>query len=251
MGDNIPTIGTLNGSLTSQFKTCFDAVRELPEYRNKWIVKSEWVKIVNERCKDSLKGKKFVNKNLQNLENLHISDDSSSSDDEWFLGQNECQDKNTLDIKDFNSLDQCLNEQLSTTSLRNSILGRQNKRRRTEDRLVPMVYVVLQSHRKDRKDQKRTIAIKALLDSGASGSIVSKDAVKKLKINKRTSKDSTEWTTAAGTLTTLAKCQVNFLLPELSPTKTIHHKFHVTENRITNYDMVIGRDLLQELGIDL
>ena len=140
---------------------------------------------------------------------------------------------------------------MSTTSLRNSILGRQNKRRRTEDRLVPMVYVVLQSHRKDRKDQKRTIAIKALLDSGASGSIVSKDAVKKLKINKRTSKDSTEWTTAAGTLTTLAKCQVNFLLPELSPTKTIHHKFHVTENRITNYDMVIGRDLLQELGIDL
>ena len=114
-----------------------------------------------------------------------------------------------------------------------------------------MVYVVLQSHRKDRKDQKRTIAIKALLDSGASGSIVSKDTVKNLKINKRTSKDSTEWTTAAGTLTTLAKCQVNFLLPELSPTKTIHHKFHVTENRITNYDMVIGRDLLQELGIDL
>ena len=37
----------------------------------------------------------------------------------------------------------------------------------------------------------------------------------------------------------------------MSPTATIHAKFHVHEGTLGNYDLIIGRDLLEELGIDI
>ena len=39
-------------------------------------------------------------------------------------------------------------------------------------------------------------------------------------------------------------------LPELHKRHVVHWKMHVTENKL-NYDMIMGRDLLAELGIDL
>ena len=87
-----------------------------------------------------------------------------------------------------------------------------------------------------------------LLDSGASTSIVHAPVVHKLR--KRTD-EAEEWTTAAGTFFTTATCQVDFLLPELSHTRSVKLKVHVTDKSMGTYSMILGRDILTELGIDI
>lgn len=134
-----------------------------------------------------------------------------------------------------------MNEQLSYTSFRLNRLGRR-KRQRTTAPLVPIVFAHLKTDLGKGKIKK----LKVLLDSGASSSIIKHDAVKKLRIKK--SPITTSWTTAAGSFDTSTKCKIDFLLPELSPTRTVEYKVHVTK-AIANYDMIIGRDLLKELKI--
>ena len=90
--------------------------------------------------------------------------------------------------------------------------------------------------------------ISVLLDSGASSSVIHKDLVKKLRI-KPTS--PTVWNTAAGPLSTEGKVTLTFTLPELSPSASITTTVHVHPTQITRYDMIIGRDLMTELGIDV
>jgi hypothetical protein len=61
---------------------------------------------------------------------------------------------------------------------------------------------------------------------------------------------STYWTTKAGTFKTDRK---QFILPEFHEGKDISWNMHVNESdaRLNSDDMIIGRDLLHELGIDL
>ena len=54
----------------------------------------------------------------------------------------------------------------------------------------------------------------------------------------------------AGSFMTKHDCLINFTLPELNPTASIRYMVHVTKH-ISKYDMIIGRDILQELGIIL
>ena len=44
---------------------------------------------------------------------------------------------------------------------------------------------------------------------------------------------------------------VDFCLPEFSATKIVMWKFHVDESTNGRYDMILGRDLLTALVIDL
>jgi hypothetical protein len=60
---------------------------------------------------------------------------------------------------------------------------------------------------------------------------------------------STTWNTVARTFQTMVKTTVTFKLPTLHETRTIETEMHVTNSN--NYDMIVGRDLLQELGIVL
>jgi len=84
-----------------------------------------------------------------------------------------------------------------------------------------------------------------LLDSGASSSIISHELAKNLRLTKST---ACMWATAAGTISTNQKAKVQFMFPELSETKIITWNLHVFEQS-TRYDLIIGRDLLQDLGI--
>ena len=94
---------------------------------------------------------------------------------------------------------------------------------------------------------RKTQTIKILLDSGGSSTIVKSDIVKDLRINNDT---KTKWMTTAGNFTTSGICKVNFKLPELDNHAMISTKVHVTKNDM-NYDIIIGRDLLRELKIDI
>ena len=73
--------------------------------------------------------------------------------------------------------------------------------------------------------------------------------MKRLKIK---SSHSTTWQTKAGTFQTSSKVNCSFSLPEFHDNRDITWKFYVDEadNADSKYDMIIGRDLLAELGMD-
>ncbi len=121
---------------------------------------------------------------------------------------------------------------------------KRNAKRRKVDHLAPIVFAKLNTSRG--KPQLRTI--KVLLDSGSSGTVIHEDFVKKLRVSKD---ETTKWSTAAGKLTTNRTVKkLRFKLHEFDSSKVIEWKAHVTSLRF-RYDMIIGRDLLQELGIVL
>ena len=96
---------------------------------------------------------------------------------------------------------------------------------------------------KDKHKQK----IKILLDSGGSRTIVKYDFVKKLRIKYD---QETTWTTTAGNFETKGRCNIELKLPEFQPHTIINKSVHVTKNDM-QYDMIIGRDLLREMGVDI
>jgi hypothetical protein len=73
------------------------------------------------------------------------------------------------------------------------------------------------------------------------------------KYNKITLSKSTNWQTKAGTFKTNRTVQCQFTLPEFHEGKDISWDMYVdeTDARLNSYDMIIGRDLRHELGIDL
>ena len=89
--------------------------------------------------------------------------------------------------------------------------------------------------------------MKILLDSGASQSIIKLELVKNFNLK---SVESTSWNTVAGNFSTSKQTNVVFSSPKLHKKRTITSVMHVTE-KLNNYDMILGRDLLLELGIIL
>ena len=125
------------------------------------------------------------------------------------------------------------------------VLGQKRQRLTEElDKLTPIVFATINTL----LGKERLRAIKVLLDSGASGSIMTKGLAAKLRVKLD---KATQWNTAAGIFNTTGICKATFALPELSPSAEATHKFHVHDGMLNNYDMIIGRDLLKELGIDV
>ena len=53
-------------------------------------------------------------------------------------------------------------------------------------------------------------------------------------------------------MTTTGKCKINFILPEFHSDRVISWDAHVHESNVTQkYDMIIGRDLLNALNMDI
>ena len=97
------------------------------------------------------------------------------------------------------------------------------------------------------------VPIRGLLDSGTTSTILLKRYVNRInKIYKNPKK--TPWTTLGGKFFTQRKALVNFTFPEFSNTKKIEWKVHVDEHTNPDqaqYDMIIGSDLMEKLGIEL
>jgi hypothetical protein len=94
--------------------------------------------------------------------------------------------------------------------------------------------------------KEKLAPLRILLDSGATSSIILGKWTKKLR-NKPAK--TTSWNTKGGTFKTNLKCKIQFSLPEFNEHKVIEHTVHVdTNTKNSRYDMIVGSDLLSELG---
>ena len=136
------------------------------------------------------------------------------------------------------------NELFSVARLVRGQDSRPNQRQKTDD-LRPVTFVTLNT----RLGKPKPVQVTALLDSGGSGCLLDPKFTKNLRV--RTDKNqSVVWSTPAGNLTTNKVCKAKMVLTELIPDKTLEWKIHVAPGSLGNYDMIIGRDLLDDLGID-
>lgn len=141
-----------------------------------------------------------------------------------------------------NDLDKCLNESLY--SIHDRLIGHpRSPKRQKIDHLAPIAFATMRT----RKGKPKPKILKVLLDSGASKSIISSKHTKKLKSIKD---EERTWTTACGTFTTNSKCKLEFSLYEFHARKLIEYEVHETTLPMA-YDMIIGRDLLHELGVTI
>ena len=90
--------------------------------------------------------------------------------------------------------------------------------------------------------------IRALCGSGTSISIMEAKLATKLRVRK----DSiTTWNTAGGPLVTNKKAKIRFNLPQISNSMTIEADVHLANEISHQYDLIIGRGMMRELGIKL
>ncbi len=179
---------------------------------------------------------------------LHESD-SNISLEMFALDDVSCESSVDSDAgQDFEHLDDCLDSaQMQAKELYyyKGSVTRPTKRQKCVDN-KPIVFVRFNTRIGGRP---APVTIKALLDSGGSGSLITEKHAKKLRI-KKLNTATTVWTTPGGQIKTTAKVKSQFMIPELHDNRLIDWNFHVTKS-LGSYDMIIGHDILEELGIDL
>jgi hypothetical protein len=92
-----------------------------------------------------------------------------------------------------------------------------------------------------------------LLDSGTSATMLLRKHVEAGRISKYKG-NPVKRTTLGGVYTTIRKALMEFRLPEFSFNESITWSCHnnkTTDPKFAQYDMIIGDNLMQELGIDL
>jgi hypothetical protein len=96
----------------------------------------------------------------------------------------------------------------------------------------------------------RTKIVKALVDTGASASTATFESAKGLPLSNRT--ETKKWSAAAGTSNTSAKTKrLEFSLPELQSARKVIKQFHFLDIELKNCDIMIGRDLITCLQLDV
>ena len=92
--------------------------------------------------------------------------------------------------------------------------------------------------------------LRVLFDSGCAATLINHKFTKHLR---EKAVSTTKWKTKAGKFETNKRCKINFTLPKFHENREIEWKAYVEESDVktSRYDMIIGRDLMHEIGIDL
>jgi hypothetical protein len=115
---------------------------------------------------------------------------------------------------------------------------RPKERIKVEDLSTVTIGYIKDKH-PDRLDENQRL--RALFDSGCSAAMINKKFVK------------IRWSTKAGSFKTKKSCDIEFTLPGFHEHRKIACKAYVDESHheSCNYDMIIGRDIMHSLGINL
>jgi hypothetical protein len=181
-------------------------------------------------------------------------DSNSNSKHELFaINNNSCTsvaDVTESNLTDIESLDEAINGGIAPELMliadlihgQQKSTGNPKKCRKSKD-FKPMVFVTSNTSCGKPKP------IQALLNSGASRSLINKKFAKKLKL--KMLQLSTNWMTAVGGVKrTNFKCKSQFCIPELEDKTLLEYNLHVTDN-LVGYDMILGCNILEDLGIVL
>jgi hypothetical protein len=122
------------------------------------------------------------------------------------------------------------------------------KKRTKVEELSTITLAYLKNKRPDQADQKQKLRV--LFDSGCGATLINNKFVRHWK---KTESKSTKWSTKGGSFKTKRNCEIEFTLPEFHENRKITCSAYVDESHheSSNYDMIIGRDLLHSLGINL
>ena len=148
-----------------------------------------------------------------------------------------------LEVKNRNKLttytEECF---VSTAELR-----RPKKKARIED-LSTVTLGYIMNKRPDRIGQDQRLRV--LFDSGCGSTLINKKFIRHWKKSRH---KTTKWSTKAGTFKTSRKCEIEFTLPAFHANRNISCNAYVDESEYgsTTYDIIIGRDLMHALGINL
>ena len=113
---------------------------------------------------------------------------------------------------------------------------------------LSLVTVFIQRGKKHRATN--ISGLTCLWDSGDTNSMIKILHTKIYECNMRSNK--VEYSTVTGVYFTTHDVKVPFCMPEFSSSKIINHCFHVDSNKaesVIGYDMIIGRDLMVQLGL--
>ena len=152
---------------------------------------------------------------------------------------------------DYTSLDHCLEAaaERDLYSLAELIRGHDNqpsKKAKITD-VRPLVYIRLKTNRQTKDKQDAFVTLKCLLDTGASGTLISAKHASILKCESQQG-PATVWNTPAGPLNTTQVSRCKFIMPEFHRDRVIEWNITVAPMDLGAHDLIIGRDLLGDLG---
>ena len=126
-------------------------------------------------------------------------------------------------------------------------LLRPKKKTKIEDLSTITIGYIRNKHPEKLKEKQR---IRVLFDSGCSSTLINKSLVKHWK---KTELKPTKWSTKAGSFKTHRQCDIEFTLPAFHEHRKILCTAYVDESHkeACHYDMIIGRDIMHSLGINL
>lgn len=123
-------------------------------------------------------------------------------------------------------------------------IGHRNKRQKTSHNECELVGQI-------KNKLGEVVPVRVLCDTGTTSTLILHQFVHKIGACEER---PTTWNTMGGKFITRKKARIRFQLPEFSLTKTIAWTAHVDESTdydLAQYDMIIGNDLMSEIGLDI
>ena len=120
--------------------------------------------------------------------------------------------------------------------------------------LMAVVKVEIRNRTDSEKGSEKPhrVFLKCLIDTGSSRTIIKKKSLDNKLFEKCKFSKETIWRTNGGNFVTNYDAMLAFAMPEFAPSKEINWPVAVDETtHATTYDMIIGCDLQQALGIDI